>query len=345
MSLHNFIRQMPKVELHVHLTGAVTPDLLLKLAQRNKITLPATTPDEMRRWFQFRDFAHFIEIYLTASSCIRTVDDLEEITRHFLARQAQENIRYTEFTHTAYTHYRQAGLLFADQLAALNRARRWARHAFGIDSGIVIDIPRVIPEDEAIMIADWAIAGASDGVVALGLGGPEVGNPPERYTSAFARARAAGLPSVPHAGETEGAASIWGALKSLRASRIGHGIRCLEDPALVAALIDQGVVLEVCPTSNVCVAGVPSLPRHPVSAMLDAGLAVCINTDDPGMFDVTLTEEFIKLVDAFAFDARTIETMILEALEASFLPTAEKQQYRSAFRAEFSELRRRCGIL
>src|SRR5258708_4059581 len=105
MSLHNLIRQMPKVELHVHLTGAVTPDLLLKLAQRNEIALPATTPDEMKSWFKFRDFAHFIEIYLTASSCIRTAGDLEEVARDFLSRQADQNIRYTEFTHTPYIHY------------------------------------------------------------------------------------------------------------------------------------------------------------------------------------------------------------------------------------------------
>jgi len=209
----------------------------------------------------------------------------------------------------------------------------------GIDSGIVVDIPRVISADEGIMVADWAIAGAADGVVALGLGGPEIDNPPERYKSAFDRAHAAGLPSVPHAGETEGPASIWGALKSLGARRIGHGIRCMEDPALVSALVERGTVLEVCPTSNVCVADVPSFDRHPIAAMMKAGLSVCLNTDDPGMFDVTLTEEFANLARVFAFDAPAMEALTLQALEASFLPLTAKRRYRSAYEAEFSRLR------
>ena len=157
-----------------------------------------------QRTGDLRDFAHFVEIYVAASHCIQNQEDIEEVARDFLAGQAAQNIRYTEFTHTAWVHVEHANLGFEAQLAALNRARTWARHEHGIESGIVIDIPRNITADEGITVANWAISGAADGVVAFGLGGNETNNPPERFRLAFERARAAGLPSVPHAGETVG---------------------------------------------------------------------------------------------------------------------------------------------
>jgi aminodeoxyfutalosine deaminase len=344
VSLEGFIRSMPKVELHVHLIGAITPQRLLALAHKNAVPLPVSTVEGMRDWFRFRDFAHFIEVYVATSHCIQTQEDIEEVARDFLAGQAAQNIRYTEFTHTAWVHVKHANLEFRAQLAALNRARTWARHEHGIESGIVIDIPRNITGDEGITVANWAISGAADGVVALGLGGNETDNPPERFRLAFERARAAGLPSVPHAGETVGPASIWGALQALGAYRIGHGIRCLEDPFLVAELRDRRVALELCPSSNVCLAGVPSFEQHPIGALLHAGLLLTINSDDPTMFNTTLTDEFRKVSQSHELGADTIELLTLNAIQASCMTSAVKAQFAAEFHASFAVLREDHGV-
>ena len=339
MSLTSYIAAMPKVELHVHLEGAVQPATLLQLAQRNQVRLPAQSVAGLRRWYTFTNFAHFVEIYQTLSACIRTPDDIELIAREFLAGQAAQNIRYSEVTYTAYTHYTQKGLPFADQLAALNRARSWAARELGVAIGLVIDIDRAMPGDLSLTVADWAIGAMGAGVIALGLGGAEVGNPPEKHQAAFARAHAAGLPCVPHAGETGGASSIWGALHALGAQRIGHGVRCLEDAALVAELRDRQIPLEICPTSNVCLGVVPSMAAHPLPQLIDAGLCVTLNSDDPPMFNTTLTNEYIAVAQTFGWGAHELEQLTLNAVRASLLPAPQRAIYEREFTAAFAQLR------
>lgn len=340
MSLESFIRAMPKIELHVHLEGAIQPATLLALAQRNQVPLPAQTVEGLRSWYTFTGFPHFVEVYLAVSACIRTPDDIELIAREFLASQAAQEIRHSEVTYTAFTHYHFKGIPFRDQLAALDRARRWAAGALGTTMGLIIDIPRSIGAEDGLLVADWAIDGMGDGVVALGLGGPEVGHPPEKFAAAFARARAAGLPSVPHAGETVGPASIWGALRALNADRIGHGVRCLEDPALVAELRARQVPLEVCPTSNVCLGVVPRLADHPLPRLLAEGLYVTINSDDPPMFNTTLTDEYLAVARAFHLGADAIERLVLNAVRAALLPPAARADLEARFAAEFAALRK-----
>jgi len=325
-SLDDQIRAMPKEELHVHLEGSLQPATLLALARRHAIPLPASTVEGLRAWYTFTDFPHFIEIYRAISACLRTPDDLELVAREFLAGQAAQNIRYSEVTYTAFTHYATKQLSFADQLAALNRARAWAEAELGVSMGLVIDIERVVSPEDGLLIADWAIAAHGQGVVALGLGGPEAGHPPERYAAAFERARAAGLPRVPHAGEIAGPASIWGALRSLHADRIGHGVRCLEDPALVAELRQRQIPLEVCPTSNVCLHVVPSLAAHMLPCLLAEGLYVTLNSDDPPMFNTSLTGEYLAAAHTFGLTLADLQWLALNAARACLLPAAEKQK-------------------
>jgi adenosine deaminase len=325
-SLDDQIRAMPKVELHVHLEGSIQPATLLALARRHAIALPADTVEGLRTWYTFTDFQHFIEIYRAISACLRTPDDLELIAREFLAGQATQNIRYSEVTYTAFTHYATKHLSFADQLAALNRARTWAEAELGVSMGLVIDIERVVSPADGLLIADWAINAQGQGVVALGLGGPEAGHPPERYAAAFERARAAGLPRVPHAGETAGPESIWGALRSLHADRLGHGVRCLEDMALVAELRDRQIPLEVCPTSNVCLHVVPSMPAHMLPRLLAEGLYVTLNSDDPPLFNTTLTGEYLAAAHTFGLGLADLQRLAMNAAQAGLLPAAEKQK-------------------
>ncbi len=316
---------MPKVELHVHLEGAISPKTLITLAQKNGIDVGFKTVEDVRAWYQFTDFPHFLKVYMALCNCICSPEDIELLTREFLIGQAEQHILYSEVTYTAYTHFQQHRIAFVDQLAAINRARRWAERELGVSMGIVLDIARNIEPEEGLIIADWAISGLDDGIVAFGLGGPEAGNPPEKFQAAFERTRAAGLPSVPHAGEVVGPESIWGALRTLHADRIGHGVRCIDDPALIAELRERQIPLEVCPTSNVCLKVAPDLASHPLPRLLDEELYVTINSDDPPMFNTTLTDEYLNITRTFNLDVRTIQHLVLNAVMASFLPS-EKQK-------------------
>ena len=334
MSLRDFITAMPKVELHVHLQGSTRPETLFKLAQKNNIELPVKSLDDLREWYTFSDFDEFLKVYYVICNNLQAPDDFELLMREFLIGQAEQNIRYSEVTFTPHWN-----LPFVEQLDALNQARRWAEEELGVYAGIVIDIPRERPEEDGPLIADWAISGMGNGVVAFGLGGPEMGNPPHKFVEAFDRARAAGLPSVPHAGETKGPESIWGALTALKADRIGHGVRCLEDEGLVDFLRDEQIPLEVCPTSNICLKVFPSFAEHPLPKLIDEGLYVTINSDDPPMFNTTLTDEYIKSAETFGFNTNEIIQLVLNALRASFMPDELKKQMEADFDAEIGQLR------
>ena len=338
MSLTSYIRAMPKAELHVHLEGSIRPETLLALAQRNGRALPAGSVEELRAWYAFTGFPHFAEIYRTVVQCLRTADDIELIAREFLAGQSAQNILHTEATYTAYFQWLYNGIPFPEQLAAISRARKWARDDLGVSMTLTIDIPREIPAEEGPKIADWAIAGMADGVTALGLGGPEQGHPPEKFKEAFERARAAGLARVPHAGETMGPESIWGALRCLHADRIGHGVRCLEDPALVRELRERRIPLEVCPTSNVCLGGVRSWSEHPLPRLLSEGLYVTLNSDDPPMFGTTLTDEYARAAATFGLRREALEGLALNAVRASLLGPQERAALEDTFRAQLAGL-------
>ncbi|MAS36472.1 MAG: adenosine deaminase [Anaerolineaceae bacterium] len=339
--LTEFIRAMPKVELHVHFEGAVQPQTLLRLARKNGIQLPADTVDGIRQWYAFTDFPHFVEIYLQISDCIRTPDDIELLAREFLQGQAAQNIRYSEVTYTPSTHYKQKGLAFGDQLAAINRARDWAEAELGVSMALITDIDRSNSTLEtAMMVADWAVSGHGNGVVALGLGGYEPGYPAGKFAPAFQRAHEAGMPCVLHAGETGGADSIWDALQTGQSVRIGHGVRCLEDPALVTELRDRQIPLEVSPTSNVCLGVFDSLETHALPRLLSEGLYVTLNSDDPPMFNTTLTDEYLKSAQTFGWDVGQVEQLVLNALRASFLPRSVKANMEREFYADFARLRR-----
>ena len=341
--LRQFIRLMPKVELHVHLEGAIKPETLLKLARRNNVNLPVNALPALQDWYRFSDFDHFIDVYFAICNCIRTPHDFELITTEFLKTQAEQNIRYSEVIFTPFTHL--AHVPFDEQLAAINRARRQAETELGVQMALVPDISRHMrPTGDSIQIADWAVDNMHNGIVALGLGGPEIGNPPGLFKDAFQRAQAAGLASLPHAGETEGPDSIWGAINTLSAARIGHGIRCLEDPGLVSYLKQNRIPLDVCPSSNVRLGLVPSLVQHPLPKLLAEGLWVSINSDDPPMFDTTLTDEYYRIVDTFGFGIHDVTQFVINAIRASLLAPIKKQGLENDFRDKFATLQNSLGV-
>lgn len=337
MNTRDFICRMPKVELHVHLEGSIQPATLLKLAKRNNVSLPAHTVEGLHEWYEFSGFDHFIEVYFAICSCIRSADDLELITNEFIKDRADQNIRYSEVIFTPFTHLPHIPL--DDQLAAINRARKSGEEQYGIRINMAPDISRERrPIEDSQVIARWAVKNRDNGITSLGLGGPEVNNPPELFEETFKIITEANFPATPHAGETEGPASIWGALRTLNAVRIGHGVRCLEDPTLVEFLREKQIPLEVCPSSNVCLKVAPSLAQHPLPALMEAGLFVTINSDDPPMFNTNLTEEYLRITDQIGFKLDSIKQFIFNGIEASLIPQAEKQVMRQDFALQFAQL-------
>jgi adenosine deaminase len=275
--------------------------------------------DGLRAWYAFTDFPHFVEVYVRCSSCVKTAQDIELIAREFLQGQAAQNILHSEVTYTADTIRKLHGIPYDAQLAAINRARDWAERELGVTMALIVDIAREVEPRRGRAVADWVIANhnAAHGVAALGLGGYEVGHPPEKFAAEFARANAAGVPCILHAGETMGPESIWSALRVANSRRIGHGVRCIEDPALVAHLRQQQIPLEVCPGSNVCLGVYPSLAAHSLPQLLSQGLYITLNSDDPPMFGTTLTDEFLRCAEAYDWSAETVQTLCRNAARAS----------------------------
>lgn len=341
--LQSYLRAAPKAELHVHLEGSIQPATLLMLAQRNGITLPAGDVEGLRRWFTFRDFPHFIDVYVAITRCLKSSDDYELIAYEHGAEMARQHVRYAEVTFSPSTHD-FLGVPFDVAFGGLTRGRARAHADFGVEINWVFDIVRNIDADgRRDHYADYttrvAIEGMADGVVALGLGGMEAGYPAEAFARWFEIARSAGLHSDPHAGELSGPESVWGAIRALGAERIGHGVRAIEDPALVAYLAEHQIALEVNPTSNLRLGIYPDLAAHPLRRLRDAGVIVTINSDDPPLFNTTLNDEVALLPDAFGIDLATADEILLDAVRHSFLPAERKQTLEAAFRAEMAALR------
>lgn len=346
MTLIDFIRAMPKVELHIHLEGAIAPETLLRLAEGNGVALPASDVAGLQRWYQFVDFPHFVQVYLAIQDCLRSSDDFSLIAYELGADMARQNIRYREATVTPYTHlWQDKGLVAEEIIAGLEDGRQRARRDFAVEIRWIVDIPRDLPEPAGQVTTDMAIAWLERDVVALGLGGNEATSPPKPFAPHFARARAAGLHSAPHAGETAGPASIWSALHDLKAERLGHGVRAIEDPALLAYLKERQIPLEVNPASNICLKVYRSLEQHPIAHLWRMGLNVTINSDDPLLFGRTLTQEYEGLATVFGLDAVAIEGLALNGVRATFLPAADRQRLEREFQAAFADLRRRHDLI
>jgi adenosine deaminase len=336
MISREFCLRIPKVELHVHLEGSIRPETVLKLSERNKVALPAATLEGISDWYRFRDFPHFVEIYVAVSKCIKTPDDIELIAREFIEGQAAQNVLHSEATYSATTIEKHNKIPWPDQHAALKKAIAYGRDELGVSVNFVLDIVRGDPPERGFELAQWAVGAFGDGVCALGLSGIEGICTAGRYATAYALAHAAGMPIVPHAGETCGADSIADVIRETNPTRIGHGVRCLEDPAVVRQLLEKQIPLEVSPTSNVCLGVFPSLEQHSLPKMMDEGLYVTINSDDPPMFGTSITGEFHRCANTFDFSQDILWSLCLNAANAALLPPDEKRSLIARMREGFA---------
>lgn len=280
----------PKIELHVHLEGTVLPATLLAIARRNDVALPARTADELASLYEFRDFPHFISVWMLTTGALRTERDFRQVVVDYAAQAASHGAVYLEGIFSP-AEPAGRGVPWEEVFAGYCDGAQQAWESRGVRVNLTPDIPRGYPMEAAELTVKHAIAHADRGIVGIGLGGSEGVYPPEPFAEVFARAKDAGLGSVPHAGETEGPESIRGALDALKADRIRHGIRALDDRGLISELADRGIVLDVCPTSNVRTGVVASLAAHPLPQLLAAGLRCTVNTDDPAMFGTDLGAE------------------------------------------------------
>lgn len=321
--LRAFVTGLPKAELHVHHVGSASPRIVAELAARHPGEVPSD-PEALRDFFAFRDFAHFIEVYLSVVDLIRTPEDVRLLTYEVAREMAQgQQLRYAELTCTPYTSTMR-GIPIEAYTEAIEDARVAAERDFGLVLRWIYDIPGESGLPAADATLDYALNHGPDSLVGFGLGGPEIGVPREQFVPHFEAARAAGLHSVPHAGETTGPETIWDALRLLGAERIGHGTSSAQDPDLLAHLAEAGIVLEVCPSSNVATRAVAGLAEHPLPTFVSAGVGVTVNSDDPPMFGTSLNEEYAVAADLLDLDAAGVADLARAAVRASFAPEEVK---------------------
>jgi len=290
---------------------------VLELARRHPDRGVPTDEGELRSFYEFRDFAHFIDVYIAVNSLVRTAVDIELLVVGVARDLAAQNVRYAELTVTPDSHLLM-GIAPDDVAAALDSARRTAASDHGVELQWIFDIPGELGLPSGERTIDWVEQYAPTGTIGFGLGGPEQGVDRAQFVDVFSRARAIGLHSVPHAGETTGPQTVWEALESLHAERIGHGISAAQDARLLEHLASHGIPLEVCPTSNLRTRAVGDLTDHPFNRLREAGVRVTLNSDDPGMFSTTLNDEYRLALDSFGLNGDALLDVAKTAVRASY---------------------------
>jgi adenosine deaminase len=324
--VRELIQALPKTEIHVHLEAMATAETIWRLIERHKLTIPGlSTREDLLKRFQVRSLDEFIDLFINViQSCLRTGADLELVltdARDYLKRN---NITYAEIF-VAPSKLLLNGMAFADISTRLDAAMARMKSADGIDVRFIIDVSRSYGVDNARKNLELTLANPAKSIIGIGLGGSEASGPARDYGEIFAHAVDSGLRVVAHAGEDIGPESIWDALRILKASRIGHGISAIQDPALMDYLAEKRIPLEICPTSNLFTRRyVSKLTKHPIRKFFDRHMKVTVNTDDPSVFGVDLVDEYVSLSDKGFFKVDELLLLVRNGLFSTFLSTREK---------------------
>jgi aminodeoxyfutalosine deaminase len=322
--MERFIAGLPKVELHRHLEGSIRPATVFTLAQEHGVDVGADSVEELAESYVFGDFPSFVDLFIKTTKVLRRSADLELIVTEMAREMAAENTRYAEVFFSPVWH-QMNGMTERSITAGMN-AGRTAAAALGVELAWIVDNSRHLDVATGFEAVDFVTGpNAPDGMIAVGLGGPEVGFPPEPWKPVFDKARASGLESIPHAGETMGAESVRGAITALGAKRIGHGVRCLESPEVVAMLVDREIPVDVSLTSNRLLGVVDSDESHPLNELVSAGLQVTLNTDDPGLFRTTLTQELGLAVSVHGLTRERLVDHMRIAVHNTCLPSGRQR--------------------
>jgi adenosine deaminase len=323
MADRDFIQSLPKAELHLHIEGTLEPELMLALAERNGISLPYESVEALRAAYDFGNLQNFLDLYYQGMSVLQGEQDFYDLTWAYLERAAAQNVRHAEIFFDPQGHT-ERGIAFATVIEGIHRALADAEAKLGLTSRLILCFLRHLDEDSALATLEEALP-YKDRIAGVGLDSSELGHPPEKFERAFARSRAEGFRAVAHAGEEGPADYVRGALDALQVERIDHGVRCLDDPALVERLAAARVPLTVCPLSNLRLCVVEDMAAHPLRRMMDLGLFVTVNSDDPAYFGGYVNENYAAVQDGLGLSRADLAALARNSFEASFLEPEAKR--------------------
>ncbi|MEM0111635.1 MAG: adenosine deaminase [Candidatus Bathyarchaeia archaeon] len=320
--IERFIRGIPKAELHLHIEGTLEPEMMFEIAERNNIKLRYRTAEEVRRAYVFRNLSEFLNVYYEGVSVLLYEEDFYDLTWAYLEKAYEQNVTHVEVFFDPQAHIRR-GVSFDTVICGIHKALEDAEHRLGISSRLIMCFLRDLPPEDALDTFREALA-YKDWITAVGLDSAEVGNPPSKFRKVFEEALKEGFLTVAHAGEEGPADYVWEALNLLKVSRIDHGNRAVEDPKLMAELARRRIPLTLCPLSNLKLGVVKQLEEHPLKFMMEKGLLVTINSDDPAYFGGYVAENYMAVQNALGLTLDQITTLAKNSFEASFLNEEEK---------------------
>ncbi len=324
ISLENFIKGIPKAELHVHIEGTFEPELMFKIARRNDLKIKYQSVDELKKAYNFNNLQDFLDIYYAGASVLMKEQDFYDMTWAYLEKARAQNVRHAEIFFDPQTHT-DRGIEFSTVIGGINRALQDGRDKLGMSTKLIMCFLRHLDEAAAMRTLAEALS-YKDLITAVGLDSAEVGHPPSKFQRVFARAREEGFLTVAHAGEEGPAAYVREALNLLKVSRLDHGNRSLDDPELVRELVNRKIPLTVCPLSNLKLKVVPDLKKHPLRQMLNYGLLATVNSDDPAYFGGYVNENYLAIARALDLTRAEIAVLARNSFQASFLGVKAKEQ-------------------
>jgi adenosine deaminase len=334
-SAAGFLKGLPKAELHLHIEGTLEPELAFRLAKKHGVALPYSSVEELRGAYQFSDLQSFLDIYYAGASVLRDVDDFHDLTAAYLQKAHEQGVVHVEIFFDPQTHS-ERGIPFRTVLEGITRALREGEEEFGITHRLILCFLRHLSADDAMRTLEEALP-YIDFITAVGLDSSEQGHPPSKFTAVFDRARREGLLTVAHAGEEGPPEYIYEALDLLKVKRIDHGVRSEEDPKLVERLVRERMPLTVCPLSNIKLKVFAAVEDHNIKRLLERGLCVTVNSDDPAYFGGYLLENFVAIERGLGLTQAELATLARNSFEASFLDPADKRHWLAAVDAYASE--------
>jgi adenosine deaminase len=323
----DWLDRLPKVELHLHLEGSLEPELMFELAQRNKIELPFESIAQVRQAYEFSNLQDFLDIYYQGANVLLLEQDFYDLVWAYLEKCHQQNVVHVEPFFDPQTHT-ERGVSFETVIRGISRALADGKSKLGVSSRLIMCFLRHLSEEEAFETLEQAEP-FLDQIIGVGLDSSEKGHPPEKFSRVFARARELGLLTVAHAGEEGPAEYVWTAINDLKVSRIDHGVRSSDDPSLMDHLVETRIPLTVCPLSNTKLRVFDDMSQHNILEMLEMGVCVTVNSDDPAYFGGYMTENFEALVPALGMSKAQARQLVLNSIEASFAGESRKQEIRA----------------
>ncbi|MFZ7814749.1 adenosine deaminase [Acinetobacter lwoffii] len=331
MNRLELIRALPKAELHVHIEGTFEPELMFAIAQRNKIAIPYKSVEEVKQAYNFHNLQSFLDIYYAGAAVLIHEQDFYDLAWAYFEKCAEDRVVHTEMFFDPQTHT-DRGVAFSTVINGLQKACDDAKTKLGISSHLIMCFLRHLSEDAAFTTLEQALP-YKDQIIAVGLDSSEVGHPPSKFERVFAKAREAGFLVVAHAGEEGPAAYVWEALDLLKVNRIDHGVRSEEDPELMQRLIAEKMPLTVCPLSNLKLCVVDDMQQHNIRRLLQQGVHVTVNSDDPSYFGGYMNDNFIAIAEALDLSNEELKQLAINSFEASFITDADKEQWINQIRA------------